>query len=955
MAAASTSQSRPIRVISISPGPPGPPYDPTPRRQHSRLSGKTRVLSIDDDDDDVVQITRVVPDSNPTPRAAKHSLSSQSAHDVVIISSGSENDSDEIRFVKCTPSARSDQRGKSTVSHPSSSQPTLKVESLRKPKAVPSASRLAPTAPPRLHLTPFQRSSPPIAGPSLPPRPRSESSGTANNDSAIGSVEPLDQAAVSRRISPFQSSQTNLPKPEQIVANSVSTEETDLSLGLPGRKLAQESDQTSVSYSPRPELLHDQATLDSPLEPSDLLISSSVTSDQPFPKPNSPVEAVLPLTSPTLPSTSPTAQSAECSLLPWLEPPLDLQAAQPAVEDMLVPLSAPPQSLSNGDMFPETDLAAQKVIILPFLSRVDVDDPWHQGCLARARCGERAPQGNENPALANGKVSRNGAHRAGSQLRKVFQLATNDRQVKTEKENKTGVNGQASTSQVTLDGTPHTPPRERKRSQIPPQRHDESDEGSQVIQSQYSARKAAQRSSQDNDQLNSSGSGADSSPIEVASARKAGADGPKRASSDKPRKKRRGRYFDINPDDLPFDEHGNVIEPLSPPRSVNSPKLEKRFQPTSPSKKQQRKLRQPHQEQKQSQKPVTEGTRRSERTAAKARNALDQSETDYDDVDALSSRQSQARRKGKASVRLAGDGSESDVDTPAIPAVPFVALSTQQPTDGVVHSALDIIAQLRARNAEAMGMLSEQTDEPVVDDDIGPHAVALAAQDQSDSDEELADAGQLISAALSFKPPAKPVLPTVNLKPLAKDSSRFSIENLVKRREQEESRGWHGFEAADREVEDSMRYGSDAEGRDERHDEYADEDSDASLPDITGKVAGKSPKAGRKHQRRGSDGTLKRIADHLGKKADKGALDALMAAQQELDEDHQITLQEESKQERRFWRTEQSLSTKVSRIEVYDSFCQMEMAADSCSSVLSSGCTGSQQSDRRGSVSESSE
>lgn len=300
---------------------------------------------------------------------------------------------------------------------------------------------------------------------------------------------------------------------------------------------------------------------------------------------------------------------------------------------------------------------------------------------------------------------------------------------------------------------------------------------------------------------------------------------------------------------------------------------------------------------------------------------------------------------------------------PAEPA-PFVPLSTAA-TEGKALSAMQIIAQMRARNKPIGEQATEEEpakkDEKPQDDedldmqlnaDLDLRKVAAAIQDDDSDDDDLVDAKTLLRKARNAPRPADsgpdPVASTSaavhagESKPksqvrLPMDKSTLSLNKLFKSRQAEEARGWYGIDEASREEAGIARRSSSStsprlNGQRERSGSAeADYDSDASssssLPDgpaIPGKTATKS-KHKPKRQRRHSNGQLTRVVSHLTKsKEDKGVVDAIKLAHDELEAARARARRRKEQQARLFWKqlgdkeemTIEVSATSVSRVKI---------------------------------------
>ena len=259
----------------------------------------------------------------------------------------------------------------------------------------------------------------------------------------------------------------------------------------------------------------------------------------------------------------------------------------------------------------------------------------------------------------------------------------------------------------------------------------------------------------------------------------------------------------------------------------------------------------------------------------------------------------------------------------------YVALSTS--TTGPKMSAAEIIAAMRARTMDKLGMRPEEDQKPLdapmligkndtVDKD--------APKPEEDDDGELDDPSLLIVQSKEYKPNhSKNPIPAPgyltrgsrrdgiksdqtceNEKRLASDSkiagktvdrSRFSLYNLHRKKAAEENRGWFGIAGAARTEDNSLIQDGD-------EDAGKESDSDASLPDLDfsatrGSSTGAADKCGvTKRPRRTSDGALRRVAGALAL-GHEDVLEAVKFANEDLEQRDKESRQKEGDEERKFW------------------------------------------------------
>lgn len=198
---------------------------------------------------------------------------------------------------------------------------------------------------------------------------------------------------------------------------------------------------------------------------------------------------------------------------------------------------------------------------------------------------------------------------------------------------------------------------------------------------------------------------------------------------------------------------------------------------------------------------MVNGTRRSNRTDAKARH--DSSETNYDDPDALNApvrRRSDARKAKAEKEEADNQDPASDASIDEEIAAVAAAAQVKAPVETGDLCGLDPrerIARMRAQMAAEAGLEIDNDDGDVdagilSDDDIPFKRRAANLADDDDDDDDLADASTLIKAVVAAKAKSPP---SMDAKSLPKDKA---LEALTRKREREEKRGWYGAHEAER-------------------------------------------------------------------------------------------------------------------------------------------------------------
>lgn len=280
---------------------------------------------------------------------------------------------------------------------------------------------------------------------------------------------------------------------------------------------------------------------------------------------------------------------------------------------------------------------------------------------------------------------------------------------------------------------------------------------------------------------------------------------------------------------------------------------------------------------------------------------------------------------------------------------PFVPLTTA--TDGKPMSAMEIIAAMRAKNKAPSDDENEEAQHSPAESDSGMQLYSTTdllkkttdmQEGDSDSD-DLMDTKELLKRAKNAQPRPKkqpsPVASTSATKIEQSDSSKprkkvklptdkatEALNKLYKSRQAEEARGWYGIEDAVRaeaEANTSRRSKStspaEADDADKGNDMSDSDGSDSSsLPDAPPirsnkdqANSGERPKKARRY----SNGQLKRVVGHLTKSNEnEGVVEAVKAAQDELDAAQFRAVRRREQAKRQFWKetSEAGLSIEVS-------------------------------------------
>lgn len=287
---------------------------------------------------------------------------------------------------------------------------------------------------------------------------------------------------------------------------------------------------------------------------------------------------------------------------------------------------------------------------------------------------------------------------------------------------------------------------------------------------------------------------------------------------------------------------------------------------------------------------------------------------------------------------------------PSEPA-PFVPLTTA--TEGKALSAMEIIAQMRARNKsiEEPAKEEEEAKEKKADQDeedpdlqlrgdIDLRKRAAAIQDDDSDEDDLVDTKVLLERAKNAprkaeREPEQPIASTSTTLPgkpkskvrLPMDKASQSLNKLFKSRQAEEARGWYGIDEASREEAGYKRQSSSTSPcPDDEHNKSpsadtgynSDSSASSSLPDApsTNNKKATDSKAKAKRPRRHSNGQLTRVVSHLTKsKEDEGVVEAIKLAQDELEEARARARRRQEQEERLFWKqlgTEEIMEIEVS-------------------------------------------